>query len=63
MASTKTNITISMLKVISDLLDTLNEWYHNPTTGELWVMTNGINPSGMDIRGKVSTYAFEIKKF
>mgnify|MGYP005723902441 FL=1 len=32
-----------------DLLDTLNEWYHNPTTGELWVMTDGDNPSGMDI--------------
>ena len=44
-----------------DLLDTLNEWYHNPTTGELWVMTDGINPSDMDIRGKVSTYSFEIK--
>tara|TARA_Y100001935_G_scaffold132123_1_gene109341 strand:- start:2064 stop:4460 length:2397 start_codon:yes stop_codon:yes gene_type:complete len=44
-----------------DLLDTLNEWYHNPTTGELWVMTDGDNPSGMDIRGKVSTYSFDIK--
>ena len=24
-----------------NLLDTLNEWYHNPKTGELWLMTDG----------------------
>ena len=44
-----------------DLLDTLNEWYHSPTTGDLWVMTDGTNPNDLEIKGKVSTYSFEIK--
>ena len=44
-----------------DLLDTLNEWYHNPTTGELWLMTDGTNPNNLDIRGKVSSYSITIK--
>tara|TARA_B100000575_G_scaffold98064_1_gene78241 strand:- start:12354 stop:15317 length:2964 start_codon:yes stop_codon:yes gene_type:complete len=44
-----------------DLLDTINEWYHNPTTGDLWVMTDGTNPNELDIKGKTSSYSFEIK--
>ena len=44
-----------------NLLDTLNEWYHNPKTGELWLMTDGTNPNDLDIKGKVSSYSFEIK--
>ena len=43
-----------------NLLDTLNEWYHNPRTGELWLMTDGTNPNDLDIKGKVNTYSFEI---
>ncbi len=44
-----------------DLLDTLNEWYHNPSSGELWLMTDGTNPNDLEVKGKVSTYSFEIK--
>ena len=44
-----------------DLLDTLNEWYHNPSSGELWLMTDGTNPNDLEVRGKVSTYSFEVK--
>ena len=44
-----------------DLLDTLNEWYHNPNSGELWLMTDGTNPNDLEVRGKVSTYSFEVK--
>ena len=44
-----------------NLLDTLNEWYHNPKTGELWVMTNGANPNDLEVKGKTSTYSFNIK--
>ena len=43
-----------------NLLDTINEWYHNPNTGELWLMTDGTNPNDLDIKGKVNTYSFEI---
>ena len=39
-----------------NLLDTINEWYHNPNTGELWLMTDGTNPNDFDIKGKVNTY-------
>ena len=44
-----------------DLLDTLNEWYHNPSSGELWLMTDGTNPNDLEIRGKVSSYSINIK--
>ncbi len=44
-----------------DLLDTLNEWYHNPSNGELWLMTDGTNPNDLEIRGKVSSYSINIK--
>jgi len=44
-----------------DLLDTLNEWYHNQSSGELWLMTDGTNPNDLEVRGKVSTYSFEVK--
>jgi len=44
-----------------DLLDTLNEWYHNPSSGELWLMTDGTNPNNLEIRGKVSSYSINIK--
>ena len=44
-----------------NLLDTLNEWYHNPKTGELWVMTDGSNPNDLEVKGKTSTYSFNIK--
>ena len=44
-----------------DLLDTLNEWYHNPKTGELWLMTGGTNPNDFDVKGKVLSYSFQIK--
>ena len=44
-----------------DLLDTINEWYHNPITGDLWVMTDGTNPNELDVKGKTSTYSFDIK--
>jgi len=44
-----------------DLLDTLNEWYHNPTSKELWLMTDGQNPNNLNIRGKVSSYSVTIK--
>ncbi len=43
-----------------NLLDTLNEWYHNPKTGELWLMTDGTNPNDLEIKGKVTSYSFEI---
>ena len=43
-----------------DLLDTLNEWYHNPSTGELWLMTDGTNPNDLEVKGKVLSYSFEI---
>ena len=43
-----------------NLLDTINEWYHNPISGELWLMTDGTNPNDLDIKGKVNTYSFEI---
>ena len=44
-----------------NLLDTLNEWYHNPKTGELWLKTDGTNPNNFEIKGKTSTYSFDIK--
>ena len=44
-----------------DLLDTINEWYHNPQTGELWVMTDGTNPNELEVKGKTSTYSINIK--
>ena len=31
-----------------DLLDTVNEWYHNPKNGDLWVMTDGTNPNDLE---------------
>ncbi len=43
-----------------NLLDTINEWYHNPITGELWLMTDGTNPKNLEIKGKVTSYSFEI---
>ena len=44
-----------------NLLDTLNEWYHNPKTGELWLKTDGTNPNDLEVKGKTSTYSFDIK--
>ena len=43
-----------------NLLDTINEWYHNPMTGELWLMTDGTNPNNLEVKGKVNSYSFEI---
>ena len=44
-----------------DLLDTVNEWYHNPKNGDLWVMTDGTNPNDLEVKGKTSTYSFDIR--
>ena len=58
--SIRTSITI-FIEGDYDLLDTINEWYHNPITGDLWVMTDGTNPNELDVKGKTSTYSFDIK--
>jgi hypothetical protein len=43
-----------------ELIDTENEWFYEPNTGALYVWApGGIDPSTMDVRGKVQSYAFE----
>ena len=50
-----------MLECHLDLLDQPNEWFYDPATGELYVwLEGGVTPSGVDIRGKVQSYAMQI---
>lgn len=42
-------------------LDMPGEWYYDKDTNEVWLWPeDGLDPTGKDIRGKTSTYAFEL---
>ncbi len=43
-----------------ELIDVENEWFYEPETGMLYLWAeDGVEPSGLDVRGKVQSYVFE----
>jgi hypothetical protein len=46
-----------------ELIDVENEWFYEPKDGNLYLWApGGADPGGLDIRGKVQSYAFEGKQ-